>query len=104
MSNRNYRSLTLAARGLLYTLRLECWENKSVPADPAELARMLGYSAAEIAATLPSVMPFFVVAGDEIFSPEHDRYRAHLASIRKAQSAGGKRAMKKRYSVVKADE
>ena len=39
---RDFRQMPLAARGLLYTLRLECWENHRLPADWASLPAFLG--------------------------------------------------------------
>jgi len=90
MARVEYRTMSLAARGLLYTMRLECWVNRGVPADAAVLAKILGFSCGEIAAALPEVMPFFAVADGRLVSPELDNYRAHLDAIRAAQSKGGK--------------
>ena len=33
IANGDYRVLSLAERGLLYTLKLECWVNHRVPKD-----------------------------------------------------------------------
>jgi uncharacterized protein YdaU (DUF1376 family) len=93
---REYRAMTLAERGLLYSLRLECWVNRTAPADPAVLAKVLGYSAVEIRAVLPAVMAFFTVAGDELFSPELDDYRAYRARIRRDQVKSAEDTNKKR--------
>lgn len=90
LSRREYRAMSLSERGLLYSLRLECWANKTAPADPAILSKVLGYSQDEISAALPAVMSFFTLAGEEIFSPELDDYRAHLAKIRMAQIRSAK--------------
>ena len=38
MARTEYRVLSLEGRGLLYTLRNECWVNGQLPADPATLA------------------------------------------------------------------
>ena len=57
MARIQYRVMSLAERGLLLTLRHECWVNKQVPADPCTLARMLGYEVDEVAAALPAVLP-----------------------------------------------
>ena len=104
MALREYRAMTLTERGLLYSMRLECWVNKAVPADPAVLAKILGYLEPEIKAALPAVMAFFTVAGDEIFSKELDDYRAYLAGIRKKQSKGGKAGAKTRWNAGGTDE
>lgn len=91
LARREYRSMTLAERGLMDTLRRECWVNRTVPADPGLLAKILGYSTDEILAVLPNVMPFFTKAGDDLFCPELDEYRAYLAKVKNAKIEGGKR-------------
>jgi hypothetical protein len=98
MARTHYRVMTLAERGLLYSMRLECWVNRSVPADPHMLARVLGYDAGEVVNALPGVMPFFTSDGREITCPELEDYRAHLAAIREKQSSGGKQGAAKTNS------
>lgn len=85
-----YRTLTLPQRGLLYTMRLECWVNQYLPESPSILARILGFDAAEIAAELPYVMPFFAVENGRIYSPDLESYRQHVERIRERQAQGGK--------------
>lgn len=91
MARTDYRLLSLAERGLLYSLRLECWVNRAMPADPAKLARVLGFDAAEVATALPSLAPFFDEADGLMTCPELEDYRAHLDERRARQSEGGKR-------------
>lgn len=91
MARVEYRTMSLAARGLLYSLRQECWVNRGLPRNPATLAKMLGFERGEIEAVLPDVMPFFAEKKDMIVCPELDDYRNHLEDIRKKQAAGGKR-------------
>ena len=38
----SFRSMNLEERGLLYTLRLECWANGSLPSDITTLSIVLG--------------------------------------------------------------
>lgn len=90
MARTVYRVMSLEGRGLLYTLRLECWVNGSVPADPRTLARVLGYPQEQIEAALPEVLPLMRVAGDAIHCPELDDYRDHLEERRQRQSEGGR--------------
>lgn len=104
LARREYRAMTLAERGLLYSLRLECWVNRTAPADPAILAKVLGYSAEEIRAALPAVLAFFTVAGEEIFSSELDDYRAYRARIRLDQVKSAEATNKKRKNRGKAHE
>jgi uncharacterized protein YdaU (DUF1376 family) len=90
MAKQEYRTMTLQDRGLLYTMRLECWVNTFLPNDHHKLAKILGFDVAEIAASLPAVMSFFQSDGDQLSCPELIAYRAHLDSIKERKSAGGK--------------
>lgn len=85
-----FRSSSLAERGLLYTMRLECWVNGMLPADPKSLARVLGYPVEEVAGLLGGVMVFFHAENGFIVCPELDDYRAHLEERKRRQSEGGK--------------
>ncbi len=91
MASIDYRTMSLAARGLLYSMRNECWVNGSVPADLSKLARVLGFDAADVQRTLPEVMPFFDTDGAGIFSPELEAYREKLAQKRERQAEGGRK-------------
>jgi hypothetical protein len=93
LSNIQFRTMSLEERGLLYTMRLECWVNKSLPAEPATLARVLGYGRELIDNVLPLVLsaPFFDVVDSKIICPELENYRAYLDERKAKQSAGGKR-------------
>jgi len=104
MAKTEYRIMTLADRGLLLTLLNELWVNHNLPADPKILAKVLGFEIREIETSLRAVMPFLMVDGDRLFSPELEDYRAHLASARKKMSDGGKRAMENRRKPAKPDE
>ena len=111
LANVNFRQMPLAARGLLYTLRLECWENHQLPADSKKLSSVLRFDEAEIIAAMQWLDPFFQTNDGWITSPDLEDYRTHLADQRKAQSVGGKKGAAKtnagksqvsRESVVKS--
>lgn len=85
-----FRAAKLQDRGLIYTLKLECWVNRELPADPGLLAIVLGQPADEVAKSLPAALPFFKVADGKITCPELDAYRAHLEERHAKQSKGGK--------------
>ena len=85
-----YRTLTLPQRGLLYSMRLECWVNQFLPESPEILARILGFDPAEVAAELPYVMPFFEVENGRITAPDLESYRQRVEGIRERQAQGGK--------------
>lgn len=93
LAKREFRLLTLAEKGLCWHLRLECWTNRTVPADLAALARYIGEDVAVVERALPQIVPvFFVREGGNLRCPELDNYRAHLEAVREKQSAGGKKS------------
>lgn len=97
MARIDYRTMTLAERGLLYSMRLECWVNDLLPADPGMLAKVLGFTPGEVEKALPAVMPLFANVDGFLVSPELDNYKIHLADSRKRMSDGGRKGMEKRY-------
>ena len=112
LANFQFRQMPLAARGLLYTLRLECWENHRRPADSKKLASVLRFDETEIVAAMQWLDAFFRVDDGWLTSPDLEDYRKHLADQRRAQSIGGKKGAAKtnagksqvaRESVVKSN-
>lgn len=91
MGKIEYRIMRLAERGLMDTMRRECWVNHAVPSDPELLARVLGFEHQEVANALPAVMPFFQEISGRLICPELENYRAHLEERATRQSEGGKR-------------
>lgn len=85
-----FRTMTLQDRGLLYTMRLECWVNVRLPHDHNDLAKVLGLPVAEVVGSLATVMHFFAVVDGFLISPELDNYRMHLIERKIKQSHGGK--------------
>ena len=95
MAKTDYRLMSLAGRGLLYTMRLECWVNRRLPPDAPRLARVLGFDVAEVAALMPEVQPFFAIDSEGIYCPELEDYRKHVDDRHKRQSEGGKQTAEK---------
>lgn len=85
-----FRAMMLQDRGLLYTMRLECWVNARLPSNPSDLAKVLGLPVAEVTSSIAAVMPFFEVVDGFVISPELENYRVHLAERKHKQSQGGK--------------
>ena len=111
LANFQFRQMPLAARGLLYTLRLECWENHRLPADSKRLASVLRFDETEIVSAMQWLDAFFRVDDGWLTSPDLEDYRKHLVDQRRAQSNGGKKGAAKtnagksqvsRESVVKS--
>lgn len=99
MARMSYRQMSLAERGLLYSLRNECWVNRKLPSDPAKLARVLGYEEPEIRSALPGVMEHFELEGDQLVCPELEKYRHYQDVRRQRMSEGGKKSAKQRSRV-----
>ncbi len=94
IANRNFRLMSLEERGLLMTMRFECWENLAVPSNRAELAKYLGLDEAGMPLT-DRVLSFFIDYEATLICPELENYRQHLKGIREKQSNGGKRGAEK---------
>lgn len=90
LANNNFRMMSLAARGLWYTLRLEHWVENPLPADPVKLAKILRLDIDVVKSALQEHGNLIVISGEMINIPELDYYRQYLADIRKKQSKGGK--------------
>lgn len=92
LSNRHFRLMSLAERGLLYTMRLECWENNQTPSSPAELAKYFGFTIEEIQDALTEkVKSFYIEKTGSFTCPELDNYRQYLEEYKSKQIAGGKK-------------
>ena len=86
-----FRAMNLQDRGLLFTMRLECWVNMRLPDTHNDLAKVLGLPVNQVSKSLDNVMPFFDLQDGFIICPELEDYRMHLADQKKKQSQGGKR-------------
>ena len=95
MSRFEYRALSLASRGLLYTLRLECWVNQKLPSDPIILSKVLGLESKEVTALLPELTAIFVIEGAWLHSPDLEDYRDKVQDRRNRQSEGGKESRRR---------
>ena len=86
-----FRAMNLQDRGLLFTMRLECWVNMRLPDTHNDLAKVLGLPVNQVSKSLDNVKTFFVEKSGFFISPDLEDYRAHLADRKKKQSQGGKR-------------
>ena len=79
LSSKSFRVMTLSQRGLLFTMRLECWVNHSTPSLSNELAKYLGFSHQEISEALSvDVISYFNESENSYICPELEDYRQHL--------------------------
>lgn len=92
MAVREFKLMSLAERGLLYTIRLECWTNLVVPQNSAELAKCLGFSESEMNVALTTnVKAFLKETGADYICQDLEDYREHLEEIRLKRVEGGKK-------------
>ena len=98
----SFRSMDLAQRGLLYTMRLECWANESLPSNIDTLSNVLGQNVKP--EHLKAVQPFFKIDESTIISPELNDYRQHLEERREKQRRGGRKGANKTNSKAKSSD
>ncbi len=97
MADRRYRNMSLEERGLYISLLCECWFNRSVPAEPHSIAKLLGFTKDEIATALTErVLSFFIKDKvGELVNPELERYRVKLEEGREKMSEGEGKAQRR---------
>ena len=91
LANAQFRRMPLHARGLLYTLRLECWENHRMPAEPKEMSAVIRFNEEEVGSAMQWLDSFFVANDGSLTSPDLEDYRKHLVDKKAAQSKGVKK-------------
>jgi len=109
LSNIQFRRLSLSERGLWQTMRLECWVNKSLPANPEDLAILLNLRDEDVHKSLtPAVLDLFDCLNGQLSCRELEELRANMTASRDAQSEGGRRGglttQRKRHLTVIADK
>ena len=93
LSSKSFRVMSLSQRGLLFTMRLECWVNQSIPSLSNDLARYLGLNNQEVLDALSAnVISYFSESEGSYMCPELEDYRQHIKEQRDKQRAGGKKA------------
>jgi hypothetical protein len=91
LAKREFRMMSLAERGLLMTMRLECWVNKSLPTKMSELSLMFGVSEQEMSSQLtPNVLSFFIQEEANLICTELEAYRQNQEAKKAALSEGGR--------------
>ena len=96
LAKREFRSMTLAQRGLWITMVLECWPNQEIPNECNHgLADYLGRADEELTPLLPAVMWYFEQRGEDLFCPTLEKYRDEVDARHEKQKAGGKKGAAK---------
>lgn len=98
LAKKEFRAMSLQERGLLYSIRLECWVNKTIPANPDELAAFIGQDVETIKKAFTNRVKHFlrfpVGSSSEYESVDLEIYRQSQLERRKKQSEGGKKGAK----------
>lgn len=96
LANKEFRLMSLSERGLLFTMRLECWENQNLPSNQKELASYLRCEINDFEKVITErVKSFFIETEGSYICPELENYRQHIKTIRESQSSGGKKGAAK---------
>lgn len=90
LANNDFRMMSLASRGLLYTLRLEYWLGNPLPADSHQLGKILGFDSSQVSLALQELGGLVTIKDGKLIFGDLDDYRRHLDERRRKQSAGGK--------------
>lgn len=102
LANRRWRLMSLGERGLLDTMRKECWVNRSIPSNVFEIAKIFNLQEEDVLKCLSSnVLSFFAIEGANLTCPELEAYREKLNErhnkLKEGGSNGGKATQKKRF-------
>ena len=107
LNNEVFIQLSMAQRGLLWTLRMYCWKNETIPAGYTNLARLTGISEKEVSKLFDEkVNSFFSLVHDEnlgketvrMINPDLEAYRKEKIAARIKRAASGKLGADKRWN------
>jgi hypothetical protein len=91
LADRRFRAMSLSERGLLLTLKCECWVNKSVPLKLEELSSYLGVNQSELQKLLtPRITSFLVTDGDSFKFVELENQKHNYKVRKDLISQGGR--------------
>lgn len=101
IASERFQFMSLEERGLLYSMRLYCWVNGSVPSVPDFLAALIGVPKEDVGMALSAyVLAYFEEAPDDpsrLVCPELDMYRAGMKGNSRKRSEAGKLGAAKRW-------
>jgi len=101
ITDKRYRLMTSIERAVWVSIYFECWPNRTVPADPVELARYLHFSEEDVKTGLTvRVLSFFEEVKEELICPELEDYREKLRIQNLKKSEGGKKGAERKRNLV----
>jgi hypothetical protein len=98
----NFIQMSMAERGLLWTMRMLCWKNICLPADNTTLAKVLMIPEEILDSIIhPRVQDFFKVDLNDptkVICPSLEDYRFEILKRRERRSKAGKAGADARWS------
>lgn len=105
LSSRRHQMMNAEERGVLESIRKECWVNGSVPTDHTQLAKILLLEIDEVRRGLTErVLYYLDEKNGEFTMPDVERYRAEQEKLRSQRSQAGKKGMANRYAQHKDED
>lgn len=105
LNNEIFMQLSMAQRGLLWTLRMFCWKNESIPAGYTNIATLAGISEKEACKLFDEKMhSFFELQYDKdssnprMINTDLEAYRREKIAARLKRSASGKQGADIRWN------
>lgn len=86
LSDSNVVAMSMQERGVYITLICICWDDGSIPADVAALARLCATPPKAFARCWPAVSKCFKLAGDRLIHPRLQRERQKQREFRQRQA------------------
>ena len=100
LNNETFMQLSMAQRGLLWTLRMYCWKNETIPAGRSHLAKLVGISEIQSSKLFEDgkIDKFFEYEIDKktgnltgrMFNTDLEAYRKEKIAARAKRSNSGK--------------
>lgn len=91
LADHRFRSMTFGERGLLFTIKLECWVNERVPKDSTALENFIRATSDEMQRFFTPRVRSFLSEGEKHFLfPELENQKFNFQLKRSLQSKGGR--------------
>jgi len=104
LNNETFMQLSMAQRGLLWTLRMFCWKNESIPTGYKNIAALTGITEKEASKLFDEKMDKFFELHlgkdstyDRMINPDLEAYRREKIAARLKRSASGKQGADTRW-------
>ena len=105
LNNEIFMQLSMAQRGMLWTLRMYCWKNETIPAGFEDIGKLTGVSAKEASKLFDEkVGSFFKLQFDNepgnvrMINTDLEAYRREKIAARLKRSASGKQGAEIRWN------